>query len=129
MGCSKSSSKRQSESECEFTQLCPTLWDPMDGSLPHSSVHGIFQARVLEWVAISFSRGSSPPRDQTQVCLIVGRRFNHLSHQGRGKFTAIHYYLKKQEKYRIDNLTLYLRQLEKRRTKKENPKLVEGKKS
>ena len=47
----------------------------------------------------------------------------------RGKFIAIQSYLKKQEKYRIDNLTLYLRQLEKRRTKKENPKLVEGKKS
>ena len=39
-----------------FTQLCPTLGDPMDCSLPGSSVHGIFQARVLEWVAISFSR-------------------------------------------------------------------------
>ena len=113
------------ESESEVTQSYLTLCNPMPGS----SIHGIFQARVLEWVAISFSRGSSPPRDQTQVCLIVGRRFNHLSHQGRGKFTAIHYYLKKQEKYRIDNLTLYLRQLEKRRTKKENPKLVEGKKS
>ena len=36
-------------------QLCPTLWDPMECSLPGSSVHGIFQARVLEWVVISFS--------------------------------------------------------------------------
>ena len=43
----------------EVTQSCPTLCDPMDCSLPGSSVHGIFQARVLEWVAISFSRGSS----------------------------------------------------------------------
>ena len=43
----------------EVTQLCPTLCDPMGCSLPYSSVHGIFQARVLEWVAISFSRGSS----------------------------------------------------------------------
>ena len=41
--------------ECEVTQLCPTLCDPMDCSLPGSSVHGIFQARVLEWVAIAFS--------------------------------------------------------------------------
>ena len=49
--------------------------DPMDYSLPGSSVHGIFQARVLEWVAISFSRGSSRPRDRTQVSHIVGRRF------------------------------------------------------
>ena len=47
----------------------------------------------------------------------------------REKFIAMQSYLKKQEKHRIDNLTLYLRQLEKRRTKKENPKLVEGKKS
>ena len=47
----------------------------MDCSLPLSSIHGIFQARVLEWVAISFSRGSSQPRDQTQVSCIVGRRF------------------------------------------------------
>ena len=47
----------------------------MDCSLPGSSVHGIFQARVLEWVAISFSRGSSQPRDQTQVSCIAGRHF------------------------------------------------------
>ena len=44
-------------------QSCPTLCSPMDGSPPGSSVHGIFQARVLEWVAIAFSRGSSQPRD------------------------------------------------------------------
>ena len=43
-----------SESESEVTQLCPTLSDPMDCSLPGSSVHGIFQARVLEWDAIAF---------------------------------------------------------------------------
>ena len=48
-------------------QSCPTLCDPMDCSLSGSSIHGIFQARVLEWVAISFSRGSSWPRYQTQV--------------------------------------------------------------
>ena len=46
---------------------CPTLFDPMDCSLPHFSIHGIFQARVLEWVAISFSRGSSQPRDPTWI--------------------------------------------------------------
>ena len=44
----------------KVTQSCLTLCDPMDCSLPGSSVHGIFQARILEWVAISFSRGSSP---------------------------------------------------------------------
>ena len=43
------------------TQLCLTPWDPMDSSLPGSSVHGIFQARILEWVAVFFSRGSSRP--------------------------------------------------------------------
>ena len=47
------------ENNSEVAQSCPTLWDPMDCSLPGSSVHGIFQARILEWVAISFSRGSS----------------------------------------------------------------------
>ena len=59
----------------EVAQSCPILCDPMDCSLPGSSVHGIFQARVLEWVAISFSRRSSWPRDWTQVSRIVDRRF------------------------------------------------------
>ena len=45
------------------TQSCPTLCDPMDCSPPGSSVHGTFQARILEWVAISFSRGSSLPSE------------------------------------------------------------------
>ena len=45
------------KSESEIAQSCPTLSDPMDCSLPGSSVHGIFQARVREWVAIAFSRG------------------------------------------------------------------------
>ena len=58
-----------------FTQSCPTLCDPMDCSPPGSSVYGIFQARVLEWVAISFSRGSSQPRDRTQVPCTAGRHF------------------------------------------------------
>ena len=48
----------------------------MDCSLPGSSIHGILQARILEWVAISFSRGSSQPRDWTQVSCIAGRCFN-----------------------------------------------------
>ena len=50
----------------EVTQLCPTLCDPVDCSLPGFSVHGILQARILEWVTISFSRGSSRPRDRTR---------------------------------------------------------------
>ena len=59
----------------EVAQSCPTLCDPIDCSLPGSSVHGIFQAIVLEWIAISFSRGSSWARDQTQVSRIVDKRF------------------------------------------------------
>ena len=59
----------------EVAQSCLTLWDPMDCSLPGSSVLGIFQARVLEWVAISFSWGSSQPRDRTRVSCTAGRRF------------------------------------------------------
>ena len=59
----------------EVTQSCPTLCNPMDCSPPGSSVHGIFQARVLEWGAIAFSRGSSQPRDQTQVSCIIGSCF------------------------------------------------------
>ena len=51
------------KSESEVAQLCLTLCDPKDCSLPRCSTHGIFQTRVLEWVAISFSRGSSRPRD------------------------------------------------------------------
>ena len=58
----------------EVAQLCQTLCDPMDGSLP-GSIHGIFQARILEWVAISFSIGSSWPRDRTWVSHIAGRCF------------------------------------------------------
>ena len=54
--------------------ICLTLWDPLDCSLPGSSIHGIFQARILEWVAVSFSR-SSWHRVRTLVSHIVGRRF------------------------------------------------------
>ena len=60
----------------QLLQSCPTLCDPMDCSPPGSSVQGIFQARILEWMAISSSRGSSWPRDQTQVSCIscIGRQ-------------------------------------------------------
>ena len=59
----------------EVTQSCPTLCDPMDCSLSGFSIHGIFQARVPEWVSISFSSRSSWPRDQTPVSCIAGRCF------------------------------------------------------
>ena len=63
------------QEQSKVAQSCPTLCDPMDYSPPGSSVHGIFQARVLERVAISFSRGSSQHRDRTWVSCIAGRRF------------------------------------------------------
>ena len=66
------------ESESEVT---PILYDPMNCILPGSSIHGIFQARILERVAVSFSRGSSQPRDRTRVSCTAGRLY-HLSHQG-----------------------------------------------
>ena len=68
--------------ENEVTQSCLTLCDPVNCSLPSSSIHGIFQARVLEWVAISFTRVSSWPRDRTQVSCTGSRTLCHLSHQG-----------------------------------------------
>ena len=55
---------------CLAAHLCPTLCDPMHCSPPGSSVHVISQARILEWVAISFSKGSSRPRDQTFISCI-----------------------------------------------------------
>ena len=55
------------------TQSCLTLSDPMDCGPPASSVHGILQARILEWIAIPFSRGSSRPRAHTQASRIAGR--------------------------------------------------------
>ena len=61
--------------EREVTQACPALCNPMNCSLPGSSIHGVFQARVLEWVAIAFSRRSSWLRDWTRASRIVGRRF------------------------------------------------------
>ena len=61
--------------EIEVTQSCPTLCNLMDCSLPGSSVHGIFQARILEWVATSFSRGSSQPRARTRVSETAGSLF------------------------------------------------------
>ena len=66
-------------------QSCLSLCDPMDCSLPGSSVPGIHQAAILEWVAVPSSRGSSWPRDRTQVCkspAAVGTFFNHWRHLG-----------------------------------------------
>ena len=73
--------------ESEVAQSCLTLCNSMNCSLPGSSVHGIFQASVLDWVAIPFSRGSSRPRDRTRVSTQglphCTQMLSHLSHQGR----------------------------------------------
>ena len=59
----------------EVAQSCQTLCDPMDCSPPGFSIHGILQARILDWVTISFSRGSSRPRDRTHVSHVGSRCF------------------------------------------------------
>ena len=69
-------------------QSCLTLCDPMDCSLPGSSVHGILQARILEWVAMSFSRGSLQPRNRAQVSLLPepwgqGKMYGKMSMYGK----------------------------------------------
>ena len=56
--------------ECSIAQSCPTLCDSMDCSLPDSSVHGTFQVGILKQVAISYSKGSSQPRDQTHISCV-----------------------------------------------------------
>ena len=61
----------------QLLQSCPTLCDPLDCSLPGSSVPGTSQARILEWSAMPSSRGSSQPRDQTRVSCLAGRFFTH----------------------------------------------------
>ena len=60
---------------CLVMKLCPTFLWPLDCSPSGSSVHGIFQARILEWVAVSFSRGSSQARNQTRIFCITGGFF------------------------------------------------------
>ena len=69
---SRKSFKAVAVHACLVTQMCLTFCDPMDCSLPGSSVHGILQARILEWVAMPSSWGSSQPTDRTQVSCIAG---------------------------------------------------------
>ena len=84
------------KSESEVAQLCPALSDPMDCSLLGSSIHGIFQARVLEWIAISFSRGSSQPSSsihgifQVRILEWVGIPFSRGSSQPRDGTLVAH---------------------------------------
>ena len=72
--------------------LCLTLCNPMDCGPPGSSVHEISQARILKWVAISYSRGSSRPRDRRTQVSSIGRRIPyHLSHLGEGVHYCSHF--------------------------------------
>ena len=68
--CPETQQTAQDSTEVKVAQLCPTLCNPMD-----YTVHGVLQARILEWIAFPFSRGSSQPRDQTQVTRIAGGFF------------------------------------------------------
>ena len=69
-------------------QACPTLCKPVDCSPPGSSVRGILQARILKWVAVSFSRGSSQPRNQTWVSYICRQILYQLSYKGSPKVST-----------------------------------------
>ena len=76
----------QGSPACLGAQSCPNLCDPIDHSPPGSSVHGILQARMLEWIAISFCRGSSQPRDRTCVsCVSLALQVDSLPVEPSGK--------------------------------------------
>ena len=77
----------------KVAQLCLTLYNPMDHSLPGSSVHGILQARILEWVAIVFSRGSSWPRNWTRVSCVGGEFFASWATRDAPKYLPTNYLL------------------------------------
>ena len=72
LDCEDKTCDKESKERVLIPQSCPTLCDPMDCSLPGSSVHRILQARILDWVAIPFFRESSHPRFRTQVFCIAG---------------------------------------------------------
>ena len=90
---SSASESLKVKSESEVAQSCLTLCDSMDCSLPGSSIHGIFQARKLEWVAISSSRRSSRPRGWTQASRIVGRCITVWTTREVRKLTSSHFSL------------------------------------
>ena len=75
-------SLKSTKPQCVVAQSCSTLCDPTDCSLPGFSVHGIFQATVLEWIAISFSRGSSQNQGSNPGLLLCRQTLYHLSQQG-----------------------------------------------
>ena len=101
-----------------------SLCDTMDGSPPGSSVHGIFQARILEWGASAFSRGSSRPRDWTQVSRIAGRFFTNWATRDENKKTTGGKVIKlKYQSYVLTN-----RKSEKKKTEMESKIIKEKKK-
>ena len=78
-------------SEREVAQSCPALCDPMDCSPPGSSVHGVLQARILEWVAVPSSRGIFPTQGSNRVSCIAGRFFTEPPGEPhRGKENSFH---------------------------------------
>ena len=96
---------------CLVTQSCPTVWDPVDCNPPGSSFHGILQARILEWVAISFSRGSSWPRDRTWISLFSWQILYHWAtwealHRLWQKLKCYHHFMENPETG--GSLTLHL---------------------
>ena len=102
---------------CLISRSCPTLGNPMDCSLPVYSVHGQYsvQARILEWVAMPSSRGSSQPRGWTQVSLIAGRFFTNWA---PGKLVMLHicnvtYYYFSEHTCKWDSLFLFIIKREK----------------
>ena len=105
--CPKAKEKTQKDSCCRLVaKLRVRLFDPMDCGLPGSSAHGILQARILEWVAISFSRGSSQPRNQAQVSCIAGRFFTQS--ETPGKPTASTLYLNFKIKHILCSSNCYI---------------------
>ena len=77
---------------CMHAQSCPTLCGPMNYSLPSFSVHGIFQARIQEWVAISFSKGSSWARGRTYLLNLLHWQADSLPAEPLGKLHSVLYY-------------------------------------
>ena len=77
---------------CMCVQSCLTLCDSVDCYLPGSSVHGISQARTLEWIAVSYSRGLSRPRDQSHISCLAGRFFTPEP-LGKAIYTYVYIYV------------------------------------
>ena len=91
--------------EMLVAQSCPALCNPVDCSLPGSSVHGIVQARMLAWVAIPFSRGFSQPRDRTLVSCIAGKFFTVWVTRKALYYCYYYYYFWPRSMWNLSSLT------------------------